>query len=375
MASPAILDFAKLTAPVAGANPSGVDLRTDPGRAATYDAVKDGRTKARADEKKLFEGAEDATPADWKIVVQPAVKTLAEKSKDLELVAYLIEALARTHGFAGLRDGFRLTRELVEKFWDTLFPLPDEEGLDTRLFALIGLNGDDAEGTLIAPINRIPVTEAKGDGPFATYHYQEGQKTAKITDVKVREKKIQGGAMTLEKLAKVVTDSSKDFYKNVVEDLNAALDELGKLGLALDTKCGPKAPAWGQVRTALTTCLDAVKDFARHKLEVAAPKDEGAKDGEASGGDAAVGAGGQKAAGQLQTRDDAFTLLMKGADFFRRTEPHSFVSYAVEQSVRWGKMPLPELLAELIAEEPSRKALYKQVGIRPPDPPKEEKKK
>ena len=47
MASPAILNFATLTAPIAGDNPCGVDLRRDAARAATYDAVKDGRSKAR----------------------------------------------------------------------------------------------------------------------------------------------------------------------------------------------------------------------------------------------------------------------------------------------------------------------------------------
>src|SRR5262249_16784674 len=80
MASQATVDFAKLTPPIAGANPCGVDLRSDPARAANYDAVKDSRTRARSDEKKLFEGGEDIPPPDWKAVLQPAVKTLSEKS-------------------------------------------------------------------------------------------------------------------------------------------------------------------------------------------------------------------------------------------------------------------------------------------------------
>jgi hypothetical protein len=39
-------------------------------------------------------------------------------------------------------------------------------------------------------------------------------------------------------------------------------------------------------------------------------------------------------------------------------------------------MPLPELLAELLPDEAPRKSLFKQVGIRPPEPaPKEAGKK
>jgi predicted component of type VI protein secretion system len=70
-----------------------------------------------------------------------------------------------------------------------------------------------------------------------------------------------------------------------------------------------------------------------------------------------------------RTREDAFRDLLEIADFFRRTEPHTVVSYALEQIVRWGRMSLPELLAELIPEEPSRKNLFKQVGIKSPEPP------
>jgi type VI secretion system protein ImpA len=57
---------------------------------------------------------------------------------------------------------------------------------------------------------------------------------------------------------------------------------------------------------------------------------------------------------------------MKVAEFFRKTEPHSPVSYALDQVVRWGRMPLPELWTELIADD-ARKAVFKQIGIRVDD--------
>ena len=72
---------------------------------------------------------------------------------------------------------------------------------------------------------------------------------------------------------------------------------------------------------------------------------------------------------RVQTREDAFRALLQVAEFFKRTEPHSPVSYALEQAVRWGKMPLPDLLAELIPEEAAREQLFKLVGIKPPEQP------
>ena len=72
-----------------------------------------------------------------------------------------------------------------------------------------------------------------------------------------------------------------------------------------------------------------------------------------------------KTDGQLRSRDDALALVLKVADYFRRTEPHSPVTFALEQAVRWGRMPLPVLLAELIPDEASRMHFFKMIGIRP----------
>jgi type VI secretion system protein ImpA len=77
----------------------------------------------------------------------------------------------------------------------------------------------------------------------------------------------------------------------------------------------------------------------------------------------------------IKTREDAFKHLLRVAEFFHRTEPHSIVAYTLEQAVRWGRMPLPDLLTELIPEENPRKAFFRQVGIRPPEPPAKESKK
>ena len=72
---------------------------------------------------------------------------------------------------------------------------------------------------------------------------------------------------------------------------------------------------------------------------------------------------------QEMTRELAFRLLAELALFFRRVEPHSPISHHIEQAVRWGKMTLPELLEELIADENSRQQVFTRVGIERPENP------
>ena len=371
MASTAVLDIAKLVAPIPGPKPTGVDLRENSSPISAYNTIKDARNAARAAERqRALDDEESTAPVDWRPVLQFGAQALAEQSKDLEIIAYLIEALVRRHGFAGLRDGFRLARELVENYWEGLYPQPDEEGLETRVAALAALNGDDAEGTLLVPIARVPLTEATSVGHLDSTHYQQAVALARQTDPKIREQKVAAGTLSLEAFQKAVEESSAPFYKGLVEDLSQCLEEFTRLGAALDARCNGQAPPTSQIRTALESCLDVIKETARAKLAAAPPPTETPTANGTPAPSSGSAAGTGEALDGLHSRDDAFRHLLHVAAFFQRTEPHSIVPYALEQVVRWGRTPLPDLLTELIPDDTPRNIFFKQVGIRVAEPPR-----
>src|SRR5262245_16334486 len=194
MATPETLDFERLLRPIADDKPSGVELKEDDALRGVYQAVKDARETARTSEKKLYQAKwlEDAESTslerpDWAKVFDLGTEAIATHSKDLWIAAWIIEALARLKGFAGLRDGFRLTREIVERFWDGIHPHPDEDGYSTTVAQLTGLNGDESEGALLAPIDRIPIT---APGSFAAFSSAD-QKEAIELDKMDPEKRAQ----------------------------------------------------------------------------------------------------------------------------------------------------------------------------------------
>jgi type VI secretion system protein ImpA len=370
MESPHVLDLTQLIAPLEGNGGVGEDLRNDASPSSASYAIRDARTAARTAERQLMMGGEPAAPPDWRPVLNAGVKLLGERSKDLEITAYTIEALVRLHGFAGLRDGFRLARELVSRFWDGLYPLPDEDGMETRVAPLAGLNGVEAEGTLINPISRVPLTQGNAAGPFALCHYQQALMVAEIKDDKEREARTSQGAVSMALVEQAVAETPAAFFRTVVEDVNACLAEFAGLGQALDEKCGNDAPPASNIRQVLNSCLDAVRHIAGSKLaaEPSAAAErlpESADDFAVDGGQDGAAAG--RSDGAFRNREEAFGVLLKLADFFRRTEPHSPVSYAVERAVRWGRMSLPELLNELIDDDPVRAGCFKQVGIDAPE--------
>lgn len=371
MGSPEVLDLAKLLCPIAGDNPAGRPLREETAHDAVFYALRDCRSSARAAERSLLfpsEGGGESPRPDWRPILQKAPKVLAEESKDLEVACWLIEALVREHGYAGLRDGFRLARGLVENFWEGLYPLPDEEGVATRVAPLAALNGIETEGVLIPAIRNVPITQPGAVRPISVADYQQAVEVDRIADPDKRAQRLAQGILSMDQVREAIRGTSEAFFRNVLEDLTACIEEWDRLSGILDEKCGqgpdgaPASPPSSNIRNTLQTCRETVEYIAREALggpisaAPAAPGSPPALSAEAP-------ALAQGAA--IANRESAFRMLLQVAEFFRRTEPHSPVSYALEQAVRWGRMPLPELWTELIPEETVRGTLFKMVGIRP----------
>jgi type VI secretion system protein ImpA len=368
MASPSTLDIEQLLAPIEGDNPAGVDIREDVSPTSDYYKVKDARSAARAAERNLEADDEPsgALPEEWRTILQTAPDLIQSKSKDLELASWLIEALLRAHGFAGLRDGFRLAAGMVENFWDNLYPLEDEDGVETKVAPISGLNGEGADGTLIQPIRKVLITDGSSFGPFAAWHYDQALEVAKITDDAKRQQRIDAGNVSMGDFEKSVAETPGSYYVTLIADLEECLEAFDTLCGQLDEKCGSDSPPASNIRNALRTVLDTVKFVSRDLIAVDAPEE--AVEGEgapAAGNGAAAPAAAGGAAGPIASREDAFRQLTKVADYFRRTEPHSPISYTLDDLVRRGRLSLPELLAELIKDQSTRNDFLARAGIQP----------
>lgn len=365
MPSDEVLDFERLLAPVSEEEPSGRDPREDASPTSLYYAVKAARRLARDQERMAALPPDPGQPPppvpDWRPVSESALKLLAV-AKDLEVGAWLIEAELRRKGFAGLRDGFRLLREYCERYWDSVHPRPDSEGQLTRTAPLAGLNGDEAEGTLAAPLLRVVVTEGKSFGPFTRLDLHEVRIAEKIADPKKRESRLAEIGCTSQQFQTAVKETSPTFFRNLIDDLQASQTEYAQLTALLDEKCGEQSPPSSQLKQLLEETLDEVREIA--KPVIGASVEEGPA---AAAEGAAAGAAPTGDPNAIRTREDAHRQLERVAEYFRVNEPHNPISYALEQAVRWSLMPLPDLLTELITDKGPREQLFRLLGIRPPD--------
>jgi type VI secretion system protein ImpA len=376
MAAADVIDFERLLRPISDDQPAGSALRNDPAASLAWNAVRLACQTARdlerkavnyqllTDEEKEHEPKPDSPK--WAEVVQSASELLAEKSKDLWIAAWLLEGLVRTSGFAGLRDGFRLVRQLCDTYWDSIHPRPDqdEDGLAHTVSQLSSLND-----TLTTPILRISLIPASDGFPsFSSADYIDAAFIERMTNAQERSRKIERGCPTTDILSRAVRQVPVDALAEIREEIDQAMEEFTQLSKTLDDKCGTDssgqslAPLGSRIESTLSECRDRMRDLTREVLTSAAPKAAAPE----SPGEEAVAAGSPKLSavgGEVWTRAEAFQFLLKVSDFFRRTEPHSPVSYALEQAVRWGKMSLPELMKDLIPDDSVRGELFRRTGI------------
>jgi type VI secretion system protein ImpA len=371
MASSAILDLTELLQPISDDQPTGEDLRLDASPLSSYQTIKTARYAARdAEKNNLYnEGGGGEADEYWRKILTLAPKILREESKDLEVATWLTEAMVRRYGFQGLRDALQLIEGLLSQFWEHLYPMPDEDGIETRVAPLAGLNGTSNEGVLIAPIRRVPLTEGYTPGPFAYYQYQQAVDVERTTNDDAREAKAEKLGFTLANIEQAVAESSESFFVDLLDDVTTAVNACRAIETLLDNLCGSAdAPSTRAIIVTLEECRSAVNHIAKHKLPIvvdtASQEEASASDSSGSTAKAGTSNSANVVANALVSRDAAFKQLLEIAQFFRKTEPHSPVSYALEKAVKWGNMSLEDLIVELIPDSSSRKHFSELTGVK-----------
>ncbi len=273
-AKPLIND--ELLDPISADQPAGTDLRWTP----EWDRIKEAR---RADDG-LDSGKwakKERKISDWRLAQQLTTAMLRERSKDLQLAMWLTEANIKLHGFPGLRDGFRLTRELLIRYWDKgLFPSM-EDGPEDRAGPLQWLNDKLVDAITAIPITArsdqgqeygfIDLEDAREVGSEKSWRTADGEVDAKKK--KAYEQALEDGHTSMEMFNRACEASKRVDYEELASDFQQAHAEFVALEKTIDEKFGDVAPNLSACRTALREMERATSDIldGRRKAEPDSP--------------------------------------------------------------------------------------------------------
>jgi len=360
-------DIESLLTAIDGDNPCGIDLRET--SSSDYQTLKDARrTIASLVRARKFDNDSDGEiNRHWETIYNLAPEVIKMQSKDLEVAAWYAEASLKLHGYTGLRAAFSLNEGLVEHFFDNIYPLPDEDGIETRVYSLIGLNGEDGSGTIILPLKNAPLSEDY-DTPFTFNLYSRCIEADKITDAESKQQRLNEIGITIQEINNQVNASSSTYYQSLIEDLEASLTHFNNMTNLLDTKCGlADSPPSSAIKKTLEAVLDAVKSLTKNKLaapqtaEATEPASQNAQENTIN--TSTTPQHSSMSVGAINSRADALNQLLLVANYFRQTEPHSPLCGALERVVEWGNMSLQELMLALIPDASARANYTQLTGI------------
>ena len=346
------------------------DLRSG-GGGGVFFRLKDLRSEARAAERDAVSAPDSETPViqaglrQWTELAELAVDALQAHAKDLEIACWLCEAWVRLDGFAGLDRGLELLLKLVELYWDAgLQPPEDEDGPAARAASVGALLGFEGVAALLQPIRLLPLSDHAPEVALwmvetAFAPLQGGE------DAVARERMQARRTEQVEQVRQAILRASDAFLRTVHGQAGAAADRVEALSAALDARTG-MGRFGSQVVQPLRDIATLIEDHAGGRLADAQPVDgdESAGLEGAEGAPPSVGA----ARGRVASRAEAYDAILRIADFFAETEPQSLVARSLREVVRRGRMPLEDLLGELIPDAAERTLFLQRAGVKDETP-------
>jgi len=252
------IDIDAILAPIAGENPAGEDLRY-----TLHDEIKEARREDDPFERGAWE--RDLKRADWEKVVSLCTYALIEKTKDLQIAAWLTEALTVTEGFDGLYTGLKTINSFLENLWEHVYPEIEDDDLDFRLGRLEYLNT-----SLWSRIKEVPLTDKSAKAGYSWLQWDESRQVGYETDTskaKQRDELVAEGKLTAEEFDAAVAQSSRSFYELLAEQIDACHQEFERFETIVDERFGDDAPRLAEMRTAIEDCAQLVKKILKDKRD------------------------------------------------------------------------------------------------------------
>ncbi len=370
-------DIAAVLAAIDGDAAVGVDGRADEG--ATGELFREIRFQRKAIfrlEQRAAMG-EDVAESDnwsWDTLAETARDYLAERSKDLEPMAILLESAVRLDGLPGLDAAMTLLASLVETYWEQgLYPPEDEEdGVEARFQPLSGLSGggSDKDGTLIMPLRRMLLAgDGKGELRYIDRVAADAQLAGSTSGTaEQRGERSQSAQEALDDADATARRLSRSTLQAAADRLASAEAAWRKAIGYVSERTKPRFPSASRVSDELRNMREWLESLLRKLPEdvVDAAPAEAAADGTVAAGAAPV-AGGPMVIGRISQRDDALRAVSAAADYFERHEPLSPLAATLREVDRRARMSLDAFLEELIPDASVRQMYYWRSGIRPPD--------
>jgi len=319
----AVLEIAKLLAPISGDAPAGPNLEYDPAFAALEKAA------AGKPEQVIGGTTTAAEPPEWNVVLQGGLELLA-RTKDLRVAVLAARALLFRHGVVAFTEGIALLRGLIEQYWGTLHPQLDPDDNNDPTMRITALSALASPAQMLA-LRGAALVESRALGPVSLADMYPSTGAADAA-------RISGAFEAAELPAIEVTAAA----------LAAAAADLRAIDAAFETQTGDRGPDFAVLLDYFNKGhLALAQRLAQLKPAAALEPAEGA---DGAGAAAAALPPPRGLSGDILTREDVVKALDKICEYYARSEPASPVPLMAQRCKKLVTMGFFEMLTEIAPE-------------------------
>lgn len=344
-------ELAELLVEISSDAPCGENLEYDNARIALD-------TDIQGTPENQFSG-EKALPPNWRDINKQAL-ALLQKSRDLQVILYLIRSLIPLEGFCGFRDGLQFLVQATNRYWDSIYPqLDPDDGFDPtlRLNILEELTSFD---WMLRPLSQAMLVESKSVGRFCLRDIQyatdkidtpAGVEKPDSNSIKAAFLDADGDALNAAYQA--VIDSIRS-----VDQLDAFVGEKVGIGQGVNLSA---------LKALLKDIIYHYEQFAGTRLGAGGESEQLEQENEVVNGDnASVSVGMVKAksiSGAIETRQDVLRALDMLCKYYADYEPSSPVPILLKRAKHLVTADFTAIVQNLMPD-----ALSQIDAIKGPDP-------
>ncbi len=242
---------------------------------------------------------------EWNQVEELGGGLLENGCKNLKLIGYFGEALFRRYGLDGLELGCLIFKGIIENNWENVLPkLEDEYKRE-----------EECEK------NILKIAERWAKVPFLSLALENGDLEGHQRSIEAIES-LDNALKS--KFSKITPPNFVSLAKVLKEKMSSIISGVGETLTAADEQSN--------------VCIEGAKISEKTAVTVLSVRPK--------------------------NRDEAFEMLKAVAQYFANNEPHSPLACWLERAIRWRKMGFPELISELLKDDPAAcQKLFKVTGV------------
>lgn len=338
----------ELLAAVPGAEAVGVPAAQD----ESYRRIRHEREEEDAS-LPLGSWERELKRANWVAASELAARSLATRSKDLQLAAWLFEALIARTGFQALAPCVRLIDALFQQYGAQLHPQDGEHRVNLLLWL---------SQKLLPPLRKVAITATGTEHDYGWNDWEQAQRNEQLRASlgKQREGEIEGATLNEVGAALVCTPYERiAILQTCLSSGQAALQQLKD---TLDAQLGDDAPGLGAIGDLLER-IDVVLLAEARRRGVLVPTSGHVEEADAT--DEAPQHGVDVAVGSLDRRE-VYAALADIAHALEHIEPHSPVPYLIRRAVAWGGLNTAQLYNEVFVRCGGQINIFELLGLEDP---------